>query len=106
MCNGTPFTVEKSSPRAGLEPGSARSVGQRLTHRATGAPWFQRRRRKKMLTSDNLSNFEHRSKKDLSVEQNSVEHEILNAHRYKNIKKFSFLQTQISRECFFSVHKC
>ena len=27
---------------------------------------------------------------------NSAEHEILNAHKYKNIKKFSFFQTQIS----------
>ena len=25
---------------------------------------------------------------------NSVEHEILNAHKYKNIKKFSFFQTR------------
>ena len=33
---------------------------------------------------------------------NSVEHEILNAHKYKNIKKFSIFQTQISRECYFS----
>ena len=32
---------------------------------------------------------------------NSDEHEILNAHKYKNIKKFSFFQTQISREAFF-----
>ena len=31
------FTVEKISPRAGLELGTARSVGQRLTHCATGA---------------------------------------------------------------------
>ena len=30
MSNGPPFTVEKISPRAGLEPGTARSVGQRL----------------------------------------------------------------------------
>ena len=27
MYNGTPFTVEKISPRVGLEPGTARSVG-------------------------------------------------------------------------------
>ena len=27
---------------------------------------------------------------------NSVEHEISNAHKYKNIKKFSFFQDQIS----------
>ena len=33
---------------------------------------------------------------------NSVEREILNAHKYKNIKKFSIFQTQISRECYFS----
>ena len=33
---------------------------------------------------------------------NSTEHEILNAHKYKNVKKFSFFQTQISRECYFS----
>ena len=29
--------VEKISPRAGLELGTTRSVGQRLTHCATGA---------------------------------------------------------------------
>ena len=29
---------------------------------------------------------------------NSVEHEILNAHTYINIKKSSFFQTQISRD--------
>ena len=33
---------------------------------------------------------------------NSVEHKILNAHKYKNIKKFAFFQTQIRRECYFS----
>ena len=26
----------------------------------------------------------------------SVEHEILNAHKYRNIKKFSFFEAQIS----------
>ena len=31
VCNGIPFTVEEISPQAGLEPGTARSVGQRLT---------------------------------------------------------------------------
>ena len=31
-CNGTPFAVEKNSPRVGLELGTARSVDQRLTH--------------------------------------------------------------------------
>ena len=38
VCNWTPFTVEKFSPRAGPELGSAKSVGQRLTYWATGAP--------------------------------------------------------------------
>ena len=33
---------------------------------------------------------------------NSAEHEILNARKYKNIKKFSFFQAQISLECYFS----
>ena len=33
----TPFTVEKISPQAGIEPGTERSVGQCLTYRATGA---------------------------------------------------------------------
>ena len=33
---------------------------------------------------------------------NSVEHEILNAHKYKNIKKFSFFQILVSGECYFS----
>ena len=32
---------------------------------------------------------------------NSAEHGNLNAHKYKNIKKFSFLQAQISQECYF-----
>ena len=32
---------------------------------------------------------------------NSAEHEFLNASKYKNIKKFSFLQAQISQECNF-----
>ena len=32
VCNATPFTVEKISPRAGFDLGTARSVGQRLTH--------------------------------------------------------------------------
>ena len=31
FCNGTLFTVEKILPRAGLRPGTARSVGQHLT---------------------------------------------------------------------------
>ena len=38
MCNGTSFTVEKMSPLAGLELRTARSIGQSLTHSATGAP--------------------------------------------------------------------
>ena len=34
---------------------------------------------------------------------NSAEHKILNAHKYKNIKKFSLLsQAQIRLECYFS----
>ena len=32
---------------------------------------------------------------------NSVEHEILNAHKCENIKKFSSLQAQIGLECYF-----
>ena len=34
---------------------------------------------------------------------NSVEHEILNAYKYKSIKKFGSFSAQIS--CFFSAHK-
>ena len=37
---------------------------------------------------------------------NSVKHEILNAHKHKNIKKLSIFQTQISLECYFHAHKC
>ena len=33
---------------------------------------------------------------------NSAEHEIFNAHKYENIKKFSIFQAQISLECYFS----
>ena len=35
--NGTPFMVEKNLPQAGLKLGTARSVGQHLTHWATRA---------------------------------------------------------------------
>ena len=35
---------------------------------------------------------------------NLVEHEILNAHKYKNIKKFSCFSAQKSLECYFSLH--
>ena len=38
-------------------------------------------------------------------DQNSVEHEILNAHKYISIS--FFFQTQIRLECyFFTAHKC
>ena len=33
---------------------------------------------------------------------NSTEHEILNAHKYEIVKKFSILQAQIILECYFS----
>ena len=33
---------------------------------------------------------------------NSAEHEILNAHKYTNIKKFSIFRAHISLECYFS----
>ena len=33
---------------------------------------------------------------------NSVEHKILNAHKYKIIKKFGSFSAQISLECYFS----
>ena len=36
---------------------------------------------------------------------NSAEHESLNAHKYKNIKKFSIFQAQISLECYLSCSK-
>ena len=32
---------------------------------------------------------------------NSVEHDILNAYKNKNIKKFSIFEAQISPECYF-----
>ena len=32
VCNGTPFMVEKISPRVRIELGPARSVGQRFNH--------------------------------------------------------------------------
>ena len=33
---------------------------------------------------------------------NSAEHEISHAHKYENVKKFSFFLAQISLECYFS----
>ena len=38
VCNGIMFTAEKNSPRAGSKLRTSRSVGQCLTHSATGAP--------------------------------------------------------------------
>ena len=38
---------------------------------------------------------------------NSAEHEILNALKHKNIKKFSIFKDPISLECsFFPAHTC
>ena len=31
-----------------------------------------------------------------------IKHEILNAHKYKNIKKYGFFSAQISLKCYFS----
>ena len=39
--------------------------------------------------------------KDSNYKFNSVEHEILNAHKYKNIKKFGLFKAQLSLECYF-----
>ena len=33
---------------------------------------------------------------------NWIEHKILVAHKYENIKEFSIFQAQISLECYFS----
>ena len=33
----------------------------------------------------------------------SVEHESLNAHEYKNIKRFGFFKAQVDLECWFSL---
>ena len=33
---------------------------------------------------------------------NLVEHEILNAHKFKNIKEFGLFNAQLSLECYFS----
>ena len=33
---------------------------------------------------------------------NSIEHEILNAYQYKNIKKFGLFKAHLSLECYFS----
>ena len=37
---------------------------------------------------------------------NSAEHEILDVHKYKYVKKLSHFHTQISLKCYFSAHKC
>ena len=36
----------------------------------------------------------------------SAEHEILNAHKHENIKKFSIYQAQISLERYFPAYNC
>ena len=37
---------------------------------------------------------------------NSVEHEILNAHKYEYIKKSCLFLAQMSIECYFPAPKC
>ena len=49
MCNVTPFTIEKISPRVGLESGVARSVGQHLTH------WLVKRWPTDLASPDDVS---------------------------------------------------
>ena len=45
-------------------------------------------------------------KKKVHAQLSCPEHEISNAFKYKDIKKFSFFQAQISLECYFSsAHK-
>ena len=39
--------------------------------------------------------------KDFSM-LDSVQHDILNAHKYENFKKFGLYKAQISLECYFS----
>ena len=56
-----PFMVEKVSPWAGIEPRTARSVGQRLTHWATGAPSTKRILRVVIVISHYLSSVIHLS---------------------------------------------
>ena len=73
------FTVEKISPRTGLELGTARLVGQRLTHRATGA-LNQRRLRSGPEVIKLFS-----CSTQLSINN-------LNAHKYKNIKNEAFFR--------------
>ena len=50
MCNGSPSTAEKISPRVGLELRTARSVGQRLTDLATGDPKYPKSKLSKKST--------------------------------------------------------
>ena len=40
-CAMEPRSRLKRSPQAGLKPGTAKSVGQRLTYCATGAPFHK-----------------------------------------------------------------
>ena len=42
----------------------------------------------------------------LSFMLNSAEYEILNAHKYKSIKKISIFHAQISYNAVFPAHKC
>ena len=37
---------------------------------------------------------------------NSTEHEILNSHKYTNIKKFSFFKLRYAENAIFPAHKC
>ena len=70
VCNGTPFVVEKISPRAGLELVTARSVGQHLTHWATGAPdALEEHGRRVSRGGRNITNLEFADDIDALAEQ-------------------------------------
>ena len=58
-------------------------------------------RKCKTTKNENLAVTRARGYKTFFV-LSSVEHEISNAHKYKNIKKFGFFQAQISGEGYFS----
>ena len=58
-----------------------------------------------LLCNEILPYFRTRGYKTLFM-LNSVEHEILKAHKYINIKKFGIFKAQISLKVIFSAHKC
>ena len=80
---------------------SSAYISTYFTHKAKSASFFRGIQKKHPFVVVTALATRSRGYKTFFM-LNSIEHEILNAHKYKKVKKFCFLQAQIRLECYFS----